>query len=87
MQLWQHYGHRIVQSGHAACPVTWCATGHDMWHVQLRLDMAMSSCCSSALDIANGQVDMQLDFCYSTKLATNTAHNMLYNASDMSSKP
>jgi hypothetical protein len=55
-----------------------------MWHVQLRLDMAMSSCCSSVLDIANGQVDMQLDFCYSTKLATNMAHNMLYNASDMS---
>jgi hypothetical protein len=40
------YGNQLAQS---ACPATCCATGHDMWHVQLALDMGMSS---TELDIA-----------------------------------
>jgi hypothetical protein len=68
-------------SSHMMC------TGRDMWHVQLAHDMAMSSCCSSALDIVSGPLDMQLDFCYSMKLATNKACNTFYNAHDMFLKP
>lgn len=57
-----------------------CATGHDMWHVQLRLDMGMSS---SKLDIEEVNWTYNWTSVTLLLLAPITANNALYTANDM----